>query len=306
MSQKRPAFTLVELLVVIAIIGVLVALLLPAVQFAREAARRMQCSNNLKQIGVALHLYHDAMKTFPPGRWGVGRHSINSLMLPFMEQENVYRKIDFSVASDHANNLAAQAMVVPIFICPSDKTAIPFGWAGNNYYGCEGNVLEKAASTGANGLFCNNSCVPMGEISDGTSNTACFSERLKGDWSNSVVTIQSDNFKGPAGVITADEGMLACRAVNYSLLSNQSGSNTGAPWLFGTVAAGGGYQHVAPPGDCSCTFPPGKSSLAATSAHPNGVMLLKADGSASFVPKSVSLSVWRAWGSKDGNEAINQ
>jgi prepilin-type N-terminal cleavage/methylation domain-containing protein/prepilin-type processing-associated H-X9-DG protein len=304
MSPKRPAFTLIELLVVIAIIGILVALLLPAVQFARESARRMQCSNNLKQIGVALHLYHDTMKTFPPGRWG-NHHSINSLMLPFMEAENVYQKIDFTVDSAHANNIPAQSLVVPIFLCPSDKSGIPSGWAGNNYYGCEGNILEKAQDTGANGVFMNNSSVSMGQISDGTSNTAAFSERPKGDWSNSVVTLQSDNFKGPA-VTTPDQGMLACRAVNYSNLANQSGSNVGAPWIFGTVAAGGGYQHVAPPGDCSCTFPPGKSSLAANSYHPNGVNLLKCDGSVNFIPKGVNLVIWRDWGSKDGNEPVNQ
>ena len=304
MFQKRSAFTLVELLVVIAIIGILVALLLPAVQYARESARRMQCGNNLKQIGVALHMYHDTMKTFPPGRWG-NNHSINSLMLPFMEQENIHRTIDFTVPWDHVNNTAARASIVPIFLCPSDKNSMPGGWAGNNYYCCEGSLLEKAVSTGANGVFSNNSCVSMGEINDGTSNTAAFSERLKGDWSNSIVTKRSDNFKGAAGVVTPDQGMLACRAVDYNNLANQSGSSIGAPWLAGTVAAGGGYQHVAPPGDCSCTFPPGKSSLAATSNHPNGVMLLKCDGSVNFVPNSINLVVWRAWGSKDGNEAAN-
>ncbi|MBC7852546.1 MAG: DUF1559 domain-containing protein [Pirellulaceae bacterium] len=303
MSPKRPAFTLIELLVVIAIIGVLVALLLPAVQFAREAARRMSCSNNLKQIGIALHLYHDSHKKFPPGRWGLN-HSVQSLMLPYMEQEVIHRKIDFNVIWSHANNAEARGIIVPIFLCPSDRANMPNGWAGNNYHGCEGNLLEKAASTGANGMFCNNSFALMADASDGTTNTAAFAERLKGDWSNAQVTAASDRFIGPAGMITPDQGMNACRAVDVTNLANQNGSNTGAPWLAGTVD-NGGYQHVAPPGDRSCAFPPGKSSLAASSSHPNGVMLLKCDGSVAFVPKTINLLVWRAWGSKDGNEAVN-
>src|SRR5262245_29689076 len=103
MSHKRSAFTLVELLVVIAIIGVLVALLWPAVQLAREAARRMQCSSNMRQFGIAMHTYHDTMKVLPAGIDGKSM-STHAYLLPFMENANVHRMIDFSVSWNHANN----------------------------------------------------------------------------------------------------------------------------------------------------------------------------------------------------------
>ena len=129
-SNRRPAFTLVELLVVIAIIGILVALLLPAVQAAREAARRMQCSNNLKQLGLAFHNYHDVFKVLPYGSawWGPsGRFGDNrgwcwnAMILPFIEQSAVHAKINFS---DYVPTLVHQQQVlrnpIPVAKCPFD------------------------------------------------------------------------------------------------------------------------------------------------------------------------------------------
>src|SRR4029078_2182351 len=115
---RRRAFTLVELLVVIAIIGVLVALLLPAVQFARESARRMQCSSNMRQFGVAMHTYHDTMKVLPAGIDGKSM-STHAYLLPFMEYSNVHRLIDFSQSTSNASNAVARGTKVPIFNCPS-------------------------------------------------------------------------------------------------------------------------------------------------------------------------------------------
>lgn len=127
----RKGFTLVELLVVIAIIGVLVALLLPAVQAAREAARRIKCSNNLKQIGLALHNYHDTMNTLPFGSPGNKPATPNfpvagtwgAFILPYMEARNHFDLFDFKVPMSHANNTAAVTKVVPMYICPSDVGA---------------------------------------------------------------------------------------------------------------------------------------------------------------------------------------
>jgi prepilin-type N-terminal cleavage/methylation domain-containing protein len=309
MSAKRPGFTLVELLVVIAIIGILVSLLLPAVQAAREAARRSQCSNNLKQIGLALHNYHDVMGSFPPGRWGGGPGKVygtHSLMLPFMEQKNVYDIIDFTKTHDHPNNDIPRGTRIPIFLCPSDPQGqVPAGWAGNNYHGCEGSLLEKAKSTGANGVFFNKDSIRMADVIDGLSNTACFSERTKGDWSNAMATERSDLFRPNVAVTTPDDGMNACRALDPMDLSNQSHSNSGAPWLAGMADNFIGFQAAAPPGDRSCVFPPAKSSLAANSGHPNGVILLRCDGSAGFVSENINVLVWRATGSRDGGESIS-
>ena len=130
--SRRAGFTLVELLVVIAIIGILVGLLLPAVQAAREAARRMQCGNNLKQLGLALHNYESATKRLPSGRADITGLSAFGALMPYMEQSNVYQLIDFNVSGTHVNNTAARAAIIQTLLCPSDPVSvIPVaGWAG--------------------------------------------------------------------------------------------------------------------------------------------------------------------------------
>lgn len=306
MKRRNRGFTLVELLVVIAIIGVLVALLLPAVQAAREAGRRAQCVSNMKQLGLAMHNYHDVHGALPPGRWGgVGGKvwSQNGPLLPYMEQQNIYDNVNFSVLWSDPPNVAALAMTVKILLCPSDPTASgPPGWAATNYQGNEGNH-----PTNQTGVFCHASSTPsmrFADMVDGLSQTAAFSERLKGDWSNSIVTVRSDIFRPGGSPTTADAAMAACRAMNPTNLSFQFGSNGGAPFLAGTADNFTGYFHVSPPNDPSCHFPPGSQARTAGSAHRGGVNLLKCDGSVSFVPNTVDLRIWRAYGSRaDGDIA---
>lgn len=158
MRSRRTGFTLVELLVVIAIIGVLVALLLPAVQAAREASRRAQCSNHLKQLGLATHNYHDLHRTLPPGAFWFGtnyaayRGSILVHLLPFVEQQVIYDAFDFNSATDdqtYPGGGLIAATIVPIYVCPSDTNrGLLNGRAIHNY----------AASAGATGNGDNPSC----------------------------------------------------------------------------------------------------------------------------------------------------
>lgn len=210
LARRIRGFTLVELLVVIAIIGILIALLLPAVQAAREAARRMQCSNNLKQIGLGLHLYHDAFAQLPAGWRGyntAGRpHALGSpgwgwaaCILPFVEQGNVARTlIHYDKSIGATENAEAAGLVLNLFRCPSDDGKPVFAWtpdeaggtaipqlASANYIGVFGTEdVHKCGATPAgeqcigNGTFYHNSGVRFADIRDGLSQTFIAGERM--------------------------------------------------------------------------------------------------------------------------------
>src|SRR6476469_2885621 len=183
MSTRR-AFTLIELLVVIAIIGILIALLLPAVQAAREASRRTQCTSNLKQFAVALHSYADIYRgVFPAGRTTTDI-SVHAALLPQMEMQRLSDMINFSQSWNHASNAAACATNVPVFNCPSDpQSSVPAGWAGTSYRANQGSaVLWGLPSTtptninynmpAPNGAFMPTTYIGFKDILDGTSFTA--------------------------------------------------------------------------------------------------------------------------------------
>ncbi|WP_422927766.1 DUF1559 domain-containing protein [Singulisphaera sp. PoT] len=206
-DRVRRGFTLIELLVVIAIIAVLIALLLPAVQAAREAARRAQCTNNLKQIGLAVANYESATGSYPyaDGPWWT-EWSAQALMLPYLEQQPLYNSINFAstrpmggnpLMHDGIVNSTAEYTSISSFLCPSDASRLSGPYGANNYkanagsapntfYGGDGN-----GSDGANGpmsgpfIFTgtdngqNGTSVKVASIIDGTSNTASFSERVK-------------------------------------------------------------------------------------------------------------------------------
>ena len=210
-SRLRSGFTLIELLVVIAIISVLISLLLPAVQSAREAARRINCFNNLKQLGIALHNYHDAVQAFPPGYVSSQSPGSNpvydgndtgagwawgSLILPQMEQDPIYHAINFSLSVAYPANDTASTMRISTYLCPSDDTrqlvsVYPFypsvypppgatpvdQVAGSNYVGMFGIGEIGSHPGGGEGCFFRNSRVTVASITDGTSQTIAIGER---------------------------------------------------------------------------------------------------------------------------------
>ncbi|MEX0794140.1 MAG: DUF1559 domain-containing protein [Pirellulaceae bacterium] len=330
MSHKRKAagfrdssgFTLVELLVVIAIIGVLVALLLPAVQQAREAARRMQCSNNLKQLGIALHNYHDTFKTFPTRRYnpwiegvtGDDTRGGHTELLRFIEQGNLYTAIwtagvyggdawpaggwkptyppSGTAEADRASPYAQQ---VKTLTCPSDGAASsksPSMWdreyGKTNYAFCGGDDAESGEAAPprvARGIFGVNAAASMADITDGTSNTIMMGE---------IVThFQTNRVKG--GVksnvsINNNTAPTDCLAfvdgMNYNPPTGEQGWR-GQGWCQGPLA-NTGFNTIMPPNGPSCANWRGASGFyAAQSNHPGGVGIGLADGSVRFIAETI-------------------
>jgi len=322
-SSQIRAFTLVELLVVIAIIGVLVALLLPAVQAAREAARRMSCGNNLKQIGLALHNYHDAFKSFPSGElFADGPDAVSTLqlnmhttwlvrILPFMEQTNLYDQIDHSlIPGDSGDNIPIRKMKIAAYRCPSDqgKTEDFFNrrYGPTNYVGCLGSSLAIHGDGGnrtdtplgartftaqviqnngqQKGVFSSNSHTRIADVTDGTSNTMIASETIVG-----------------ADIIKNNEGTLStCIVSGTEIIAKKRGfswfKGQMHTWPYNTIktpnpdradcAHGGNYQ----------------GNVAARSLHPAGVQVTLCDGSVRFVSDTINDDVWKNLGDKtDGN-----
>lgn len=210
-QPRRDAFTLVELLVAISIIGVLVAILIPAIQAAREAARRVSCRNNLKQIGLALHQYHDVHQTLPTGciewrSWSSPpshrQLAWSALILPFLEQRALHQQIDFGVAFDAPTNAAAAAVPVPVYLCPAAARSSPVSPAGRaetDYGGLYGErILDRRSN---DGLFLYEQSVAFHAITDGLSQTIAVAEDIGGpdrEWINGRnVFVQSGGINDP-------------------------------------------------------------------------------------------------------------
>ncbi len=336
-ASGRGGFTLIELLVVIAIIGVLIALLLPAVQAAREAARRSQCTNNLKQIGLGIHNYHSAINGLP---WGHGYLGWNdwgatTLLLPYLEQGTVYNAINFAntggaASPGNAINLTIQLSWFNVLICPSDTNRIIQNprYGQTNYAGNAGNCPncffaqnEPGASNGVFYSVANGSpTVGFNDIIDGLSNTAAFSERVKGMTLNgNTNTNNYDPLKPTSSVVqVADAGKGNDTAPNPYYLSCKSQAPTPSASLAGGgIAFGqywwdghpecGMYNHVMTPNTWSCDDGNvnAQGATTASSRHSGGINMLLCDGSVRFIKESISPNIWWALGTRAGNEVIS-
>lgn len=309
--KRRRGFTLVELLVVIAIIALLIAILLPAVQQTREAARRTQCKNNLKQIGLALHNYHEAYGCFPFGQGGTGgKYSAMSQLLPYLEQAPLYGRTNFSLPYTDTSNNSIRLSEIPGFRCPSDFVN-PLSATGGatNYMANKGSGIVWLTATGPNaglpapnGVFYAGSCVKIRDILDGTSNTASFSERVLADGSNGIISPIADVFFSPMAPTTADQAVQLCDSVDITNLANQFPLYMGAPWVDGQHT----YLHTNVPNARSCGFfTVLRASMPPSSRHEGGVHVQLCDGSVRFVNESINLDLWRSVGTRSGAEVVD-
>jgi len=327
--EARRGFTLIELLVVIAIIAVLIALLLPAVQAAREAARRSQCVNNLKQLGLALHGYHDVNNAVPPTASGDEVNGIlrsnfgmKPRLLPYMEQSAVYNALNWTHDDSHASNLTVSRNIfIATFMCPSDPNRSHPTWNGSSYPNNIGTHKVPPGSssggplTGPTYKLDLQAAFGFGGIPDGLSNTAAFSEYIKGDGTFTKHGLHLTYFNNPKlpdkPGQTPDEYRQLCLAQSTSAPPSAANSHQykGERWLWQDCHRGGGYSHIMAPNERSCWFNSGANTdqtvVAAASYHSGGVNLLLCDGAVKFVKSSISLPTWRAIATRSGGELIS-
>ncbi|QDS96682.1 hypothetical protein FF011L_54940 [Roseimaritima multifibrata] len=305
-SRARAGFTLVELLVVIAIIGVLVGLLLPAVQAAREAARRMQCSNNFKQLGIAMHNYHDTLQTLPPptmctinagfaGESSNYRASWYHMILPYVEQPGLYEIYKRrNENNEFPGGWPEATTVVAGFMCPSDPVTEKTTQQGfhGNYLPCHGSSHTGSGAGVTNGIFYPRSKTRLTDIKDGTSNTIMMGE----------IRLQLDSIaaEGVGNVVCGGTHDLRGRYHNTrhgnATFTTMRGPNT----LVGDKTQYCNGNPKVPCRECSSS----NGEIHSRSWHPSGAMVGLADGSVRFISETIDQTIFQAAGTMIGSESL--
>jgi len=331
---RRSGFTIIELLVCIAIIAILVSLLLPAVQKAREAARRTSCLNNLKQIGLATHNYADAFRKLPPGyvhevgtvlASGNGSYSLHARLLPYLELDNIERMIDFDLPWDDPSNLEVAAFRIGAYQCPSEiRDELRQSSGDRNYYPHNYGfnfgtwfIWDPATNEGGNGLFYPNSKINFAKIKDGLTNTLLATEVKT---YNSYVRDAGTGWTPQTIATPADLETIAASVESDSSKWKQTGHTE---WTDGRVHHSGFTTAFTPntyvtyvdssnvshdidynsQREGRSTTNPTYAAITARSYHAGIVNVVMADGSARVISENIYLEIWRALGTRANGRA---
>ena len=321
---KRSAFTLVELLVVIAIIGVLVALLLPAVQAARSAARRMSCSNNLKQMGLALHNYHDTYDKFPPGGlylWNAtsSSFSVQARLLPYVEQENLQDLVNWDLP--YSAQVRISATRIPTYVCPSDINDKERLTSSFEYYPLsyginmgEWFVYDPTSRQGGDGIAYPNSSLGFRDVLDGTSSTLAFAEFKS--WNPYLRDGANPNVRdAPIPATPADVVALGGNFKTNSGHTEWVDSRVHQTGFTGTFPPNTEFLYTAGGKEYDVDFNSSRegktlnqltySVVTSRSYHPGGAQVTLVEGSVKFVSENIDVSTWRALSTRDHLEIVD-
>jgi hypothetical protein len=298
-TRTRRAFTLFQLLVILALLAILLGLLLPAVAKVRMAAARAQSANNLKQIGLAVHNYHDTYAVMPPGN-DDNHFSAAAKLLPFVEQDNLYKLIDFKKTIDDKANAEPRKVVLKVYQSPLDPiVSVSMDYGATNYLF---NAGSKYDLNDNDGVFYQGSKLKLTDIVDGTSNTLMAGETLKGDGGVRAVNVRRQHVllkKDALKDLTEESGVQEWKD-NKPIAADRCASWMDGRFLQGTFA--GNRRLDDPRPDVSCAGAGGLSGLRNLIGGSNVAIC---DGSVRFVSVGVKLDVIKALSTRGGGEVIN-
>ncbi len=299
MQRKQTGFTLVELLVVIAIIGILIALLLPAVQSARASSRRLQCANNLKQWGLAMQTYHHSYSEFPVGSISDGGTGVNAaqdrktfvvFLWPYIDEGRVDEIYNHELPFWHLDNWDARNARVSMYYCPDDRAG---HWTANQYHHAKGNYVVNYGNADFLQSEPQYLPAPFGDFSHG-----------KG-----TKTRAKDFKDGLSNTILMSESVMSENDTDYDVRGSILNNHAGCSFMTGNTPNSGidylicsGPSSATFPGPCVNHGPQTGAKASARSLHVGGVTVMRGDGGVQFVSDNIALAIWQEYGTIAGGE----